>query len=136
MSGLVRIHIACNDPDSGLFAGRAEQVALDDGALELTCRSLRAPKFTDVVTAFWLSGKRWRYSGFKEWFGNWCWNAYVFDLPTAAAFFVWLHERHLFDVDQCPEGFGDRWSSCEPLAPEWMSDQLLAMGVVHTGPRA
>lgn len=41
---MIMIDVACNDPDNGLFAGRAEQISIGYDLLELEARR-SAPKF-------------------------------------------------------------------------------------------
>src|SRR5579875_3760956 len=98
MTDLIRLDIACNDADSGLFAGRAQMIELPDGLMELEARHYdRAPTFLEVSNStFRLAGKRWPFVRSKEWVGNWCWNAYWLEEPVARAFLIWLHGRRLF----------------------------------------
>jgi len=95
MTDLVRIDI----PDNGLFASIAQQIQLPDGLMELEARDYdRPPRFVVFGdNTFRLAGKRWPFVRAKDWYGNWCWNAYWLDEPVARAFLIWLHGRRLFD---------------------------------------
>jgi hypothetical protein len=93
-----RIDIACNDPDNGLFAHRAEQIHVGDNLMEFEARREPAPRFIETPTGFRMAGKNWPTQGCKAWVGNWCWNGYWLDIPVAVDFFVWLQGRKLFDL--------------------------------------
>ena len=101
MSGLdirnnrVMIDIACNDPDNGAFAYRAEMIQIGAQFLELEAKR-RAPRFVELPSAFRLAGKTWPTCGSKDWVGNWCWNGYWMDIPKAVEFLAWLQGRNLF----------------------------------------
>lgn len=116
MRELVRIDIACNDPDNGCFAGCAQMIELPDGLMELEARSYdRPPRFADLGGAFRLAGKRWPYQRSKDWFGNWCWNAYWLTDADARAFLIWLHGRKLFDCTCGEERLFNIWKLDQPL---------------------
>jgi hypothetical protein len=113
MPDLIRIDMACNDPDNGLFAGRVAMIHLPDQLLELTANewnilSFRGcPRLREEPGAIILSGKRWPIVRAKEWYGNWCWNAYWMQPQAAKQFLVWLHGRGLFHCET-----GETWA-CE-----------------------
>jgi len=97
----VRIDIACNDPDNGLFAGRAQMIQVNDGLpepfLEFEPFSwFRPPKIVEIDDGFRLAGKSWPIVGMRHWYGNWCWNAYLLDLDVAVDFVLWLRRRRLY----------------------------------------
>ena len=97
----VAIDLACNDPDSGLFAGRIQGVQIyyrcGDPLVELEPRTTRAPLLTRLGEGrLRISGKSWPIVGSKEWFGNWCWNRYWFDRGVAADLLIWMQARDLF----------------------------------------
>src|SRR5262249_26261925 len=53
----VMIDVACNDPDNGLFAHRAQMIEIGDFA-EFEARREPAPRFVEVPGGFRLAGKR------------------------------------------------------------------------------
>ena len=108
----VRIDIACNNPDNGVFAHRAEQIQLPDDLGEFMAHGFyenRAPRLVEMDGAIRLAGKRWPITGSKEWVGNWCWNAYWLELSVAADFVVWLHRRKLYSIDQGESRLFEMW---------------------------
>jgi hypothetical protein len=120
MSGLdirnnrIMVDIACNDPDNGLFAGRAAMIQVGS-LLELTAKKDPAPKFAELVGCFRLSGKTWSTEGSKDWVGNWCWNGYWMAIPTAVEFLAWLHGRDLYSAESGERRLFNRWRWREPF---------------------
>lgn len=82
----VRIEVACNDGDNGIFAGRAEGLAFvaagERIGLDLQCWP--APKFTETDKGIRFFRRNCEVFESKEYYGNWCWNAYLIGLSDAA----------------------------------------------------
>jgi hypothetical protein len=124
MSGLsikrnaVMIDIACNDPDNGLFAGRAEMIEIGTDFIELEVRGA-PPRFIDdgagTSNLIYLAGKRWPVIGGKYSVGNWCWNGYWMEIPVAVDFLVWLHGRRLFNLTCGETRIFNMWKSDRSL---------------------
>jgi hypothetical protein len=80
MGKLTRIDVACNDPDTGIFCGRAMQVSYRGNDLE--------PDAWGEGYAFtveWPQPRPSRFRIHRKWFhfersqygvGNWCWDAF------------------------------------------------------------
>lgn len=68
------IHFACNDPDDGLFAGRAAMASYGD--IELEAPNWVGRRFTELPGAIRIHRRSFAIEGGKDWVGNWCWNAY------------------------------------------------------------
>ena len=122
---LISIHMACNDPDNGDFAGRVAQISVESDALELTARGWGittfrgCPKLREDTRGgrkvFYLAGKPWQYERRQSWVGNWCWDGYAVTVPVANKFLAWLHRRQLF---QCEGGWVElceAWDAPGPL---------------------
>ena len=92
------IGFCCNDSDNGLFEEQCHAISFPAGFLELETH-WRGRRFRVEGDAIVLSGKRWPVIGSKEWYGNWCWDAYYMRPDIAAAFLLWLRRRKLFQVD-------------------------------------
>lgn len=120
MSGLdipgnrVMIDVACNDPDNGIFAGRAEQINVGN-LMELEARRSPAPRFVEMQNCFRMAGKRWFTRGSKDWVGNWCWNGYWMDIPEAVQFLAWLHGRKMFDCTTGEQRLFNIWKLDRPF---------------------
>lgn len=141
----IRIDVACNDPDNGRFAGRAEMIQVGLPFLELTARREPAPRFVEIPGRFRLSGRTWPVANSREWFGNWCWNAYWLELPHAVDFLIWLHGRELFHCDQAEARLFSLWHGRKPLPRPFIERQLaklareaesrIATNAARPGPR-
>jgi len=115
----VLLHFACNDPDNGVFAGRVEGVALDNGALDLTCQAMRPPKLSVGVLTLKFGRRRWDYEHEVQWLGNWCWNGYWMSTDRAVDFLTWLHADGRFSCDGGWVELCDLWAEApHNVAPE------------------
>lgn len=111
---LIMIDVACNDPDNGIFAGRAEHISLGFDLLDL--EAIRVPpKFTEIANGFRLAGKQWHAPSAKHGVGNWCWNGYWMKTRHAAHFLSWLHGRKLFAVCSGEQRLFNMWQSDKPF---------------------
>jgi hypothetical protein len=112
-SPAIRLDVLCNDPDNGLFAHRAEglQVSTWDGELiEFTCQRLRAPRFAEINGCFRFMRKNWEILRSKEWYGNWCWNAYWLAPAAAVDLLSRIRSSGMFSCDQGPAALFDNWN--------------------------
>lgn len=93
------IKICCNDPDNGLFDGKASAIHI--GSLRLACRFLDwSPKLTEGDVFIRIGGKKLRCYGSRYGVGNWCWNAYGCDDADVEALVNWPKFRKWFDVEE------------------------------------
>ena len=116
MSQAVRLEFCCNDPDNGLFDNRIAGIQLPDTDLQLTARDMRGPAFAVLDDArLRISGRIFRYTWSKEWFGNWCWNAYYFEPAVAVELLAFLHGRDKFAADAGEERLFSMWKRQERL---------------------
>lgn len=106
---LVRIDVCCNDPDNGLFDARAAAIELQDGLAEITSLDFRGPVFRVHADHIQISRRRFRYSYAKEWFGNWCWNAYWLDVDDAVELLAYAHSLGAFHLEMGEERLFARW---------------------------
>lgn len=126
---MIRIDVACNDPDNGNFAGRAPMIQIGDIDLEARDFYGRPPRFAilaatpEGVSRFRLSGKTWTYRASKAWYGNWCWDAFWLRQLDAADFVNWLRRRRLYDCITGPSTFHEWFDGEGPP----MERRLLAM---------
>lgn len=116
---LSRIELCCNDPDNGNFAGRVSAITIGD--LELMSWRWHltppGPRLRVDTDRFILAGKPWPYLRSKEWFGNWCWDAFYVEPKVSADFLIWLHGRKLFSVDSAEARVFNLWKRAESMAP-------------------
>ena len=108
------LHVCCNDPDNGLFTGRA--VALSIGSAEFEADDWEdGVRFVELPDGrIRLAGKVWTTHWSKDWVGNWCWNAYGLGYGRRTPrcrlvdFLKWLRGRGLFRMTCGPERLS-RW---------------------------
>lgn len=125
---LVRINVCCNDPDNGNFDARAAGLSLQDGLAELTSFDMRGPTFREHPDHIQISRRRFRCAQSKEWYGNWCWNAYWLDVDDAVEMLAYVHQIDLFNCDMADERVFARWRSREPFTEsdrEFLARQLV-----------
>jgi hypothetical protein len=113
---LVRLDVCCNDPDNGNFAARAAGIQLQDNLMELMAHDMRGPVFREHPEHIQISRRRFRCWRSKEWYGNWCWNAYWLDVDVAVELLAYAHSLGAFNCDQAEERLfkiwdDDRWSA-------------------------
>ena len=83
MAGVV-IDFACNDPDNGVFAGKAAFASLTWHGILCELEHPSWPdgiRFTELPDAIRIHRKVFKITGTKEWVGNWCWNSYRLAWP-------------------------------------------------------
>ena len=105
-----RLDIACNDPDTGLFEGRAWMIQMGS-AIELGANDFRGPQMRVHDDFISIAGKRWPVLASKDWFGNWCWNRYEITADTAVDFLVWAQRRGFWSIEQAEDRIFNLWSN-------------------------
>jgi len=91
------ISVACNNPDNGLFVGRFDHVHYgDDQDMEIACRfwgSRAGMRMRFLEDGRVRLGRRvFEYQRHKEWYGNWCWDAFWMERAEARRFLRYLRE--------------------------------------------
>lgn len=82
------IDFCVNDPANGLPTGRVRGITFGGFAhAELDPENWNGYPFKDNGGTVTFLGRRWPYLRGKGWVGNWCWDAYCFDRPTAMRLF-------------------------------------------------
>ena len=110
----MRIDIACNDPDNGLFDGVAR--ALHIGPVEFSSRAWAwAPRLTEGDGWIRIGGKKLRCKGSTYGVGNWCWNAYFCERDDVEALLNWSKFRTWFDMEAGTVSLYAKWEKGEPL---------------------
>lgn len=117
------LQVACNDETCGVFAYRAAEIRI--GSIELEPKSWqREPRFVDLGDRVRLAGKVWPVTGSVEYFGNWCWNAYVLGYGKTKTekrwltnFVIWLRRRRLFSITTGPTDFFEWWNFRRDASP-------------------
>ncbi|HWP58983.1 MAG TPA: hypothetical protein VNL14_13910 [Candidatus Acidoferrales bacterium] len=91
----LRINLCCNNPDNGMFDGKAFAIEFGDN-LSLTSQFRGwSPRLTRGPGRSWLrigGSPRCPVLSYKEWFGNWCWDSIVTDSRSAMRVLNWIKE--------------------------------------------
>ena len=115
--------LACNDPKNGMHTGRCDSIEIlasaksPDALLELHGDSWRC-----VRDGSWLKigHQRLFCAGYKEWVGNWCWDAaYVPATIDVARLLVALQRSPLWDVEAGDTLLYDAWKKRNLDVQEW-----------------
>ena len=112
----IRLDVLCNNPDNGLFAHRADglQVTTWDGeGVEFFCQRVRAPRFVEINGGFQFMRRKWSILRSKEWYGNWCWNAYWLTVSDTIDLLARVHASGMFDCEHGPSPMFDNWRAPE-----------------------
>lgn len=73
------VDVACNDPDNGSFAGRANMITYrlwDNSYCELEADNWDGYAFKELAGGIRIHRRVFGIAGAKDWVGNWCWNGY------------------------------------------------------------
>lgn len=108
----IRLDVCCNDPDNGLFAHCAEQLQVstwDGEHLELAAVR-RAPRFTEISGGIRFMRRVWPVLASKEWYGNWCWNAYWLAPTDLVRLLAAAKMSGLFHCDCGPTQLYENWN--------------------------
>ncbi len=116
---MIYLDVACNDPDNGNFAGRAQGLSIGDA--EFMPRNWpKGYAFAELDNAIRLAGVQWTIASSKYWVGNWCWNRYALYHPEKTTrwymvdFVKWLRRQRQFSCDCAPAEFCD-WFEAEDI---------------------
>lgn len=130
---LIAVHLCCNDPDNGNFAGRL--YALEVGPnMEFgskvwppsACPRLRYIIEDGTTIGVAIAGKHFPITFIKNWYGNWCWDLvkmegrYVLDLLN------WPRLRRWFEIEEAEVRLFNWWKA----GREWTDQDLRLIGKV------
>lgn len=115
-SRLVRVSMSCNDPDNGCFAGRVGAIEIEtlylvgpkynlEASLETIC--VEGYRFTvdDKGLRFRLHRQWFPFVRSKNWYGNWCWDAFVMKRPQAKRLLGVLRDSQKWSCTEAPGRF-------------------------------
>lgn len=128
------MEVACND-DHGHFAGRAEALcfAARGERIGLDLCGGPAPRFKELPDgAIYFYRLRCPVHASREWFGNWCWNAYVIDLAVAARWLTHAVRKGRFGLDMAEGNNACRISDIIDRGNVTASEVMLYLGLFGT----
>jgi hypothetical protein len=102
----VIVSLACNDPDNGIFMGHADHATFHYEGVDLSLYHLdwyRGCRVTYVKEGgIRISRRVFKYRREKEWYGNWCWNAFLFDRLEARRLLRYLRDSGRWHAEEGP----------------------------------
>lgn len=102
------IDFACNDPDNGIFAGRAGMAMYGDVELE-SPDIYGGYRFAENPDSIRIHRRTFRIEGSRDWVGNWCWNRYYLPRQELKRLLITLR-AHGWRVVCGPSRFRDWWN--------------------------
>lgn len=114
------LHICCNHHQNGSFAERVFGVNVADihldvmvNGAETRCRPLGKQHFG-------IGRVKFRIHGYREWVGNWCWDAMRASRQDVLRVMNYLksrrwHDFPVYGIDTAPEEFWSAWEADRPL---------------------
>lgn len=97
----VCVMFACNSDRNGVFLGRCDAVHIDDECIRLHGPWLRLTEPTKDRPWLRFGRRRFGTLGWKEWVGNWCWNAAWMSRDEARRLVAYALKRG-FDAEENP----------------------------------
>ena len=111
----VFLEICCNDPDNGLFVGRAAAIEIGN-RISFECRYIDwSPKLTEGDGFIRIGGRKLQCFQSREWYGNWCWNVYLCRSDEVEALVNWPKFRKWFDISEAHPRVFDAYKAGKPL---------------------
>lgn len=105
------IDFACNNPDNGLFAGRAGMAMYGDIEIE-SPDPYGGYSFTELDGSIRLHRRKFVYRSAREWVGNWCWNRYFLRRGEMKRLLMTLRANG-WRVTCGPSRFFDWWNGAD-----------------------
>jgi hypothetical protein len=109
MRALAQIDFACNDPDDGNFAYEVSAIQYRIGTdfAEIEPVKNCGYRFSDRATSghIRIHRRKYRYQRLKDWYGNWCWNAYWLPRSEAKRLLKDLRDSGLWRCTCAPTRF-------------------------------
>lgn len=127
----IRVEVACND-ERGHFAGKFEALcfAAKGERIGLDLRSGSAPRFKELPDGcIYVYRRRCDVLASREWYGNWCWNAYVITLPMAAWWLTHAVSKGRFGLDMAEGDHACRISDLIDQGSITPSEAMLYLGM-------
>jgi hypothetical protein len=98
VSRIVVVSFACNDGRNGVFNGRARGFAVhgDKWSVDYDADDpLRGVAFSvnETLLTFRIHRASYPYVRRKEWYGNWCWDAFAMKRPAALRLLLALNSK-------------------------------------------
>lgn len=127
----IRVEVACNDAH-GHFAGKFEALcfAARGERIGMELSGGASPRFKELPDGrIYVYRRRCEVLSSREWFGNWCWNAYVIPLPMAAWWLTHAVNKGRFGLDMAEGNHACQISDLIDRGELGASEAMLYLGM-------
>lgn len=125
----ITLNFACNNPDNGVFVGRFDRMDLDAGDLHMEfeggAESIIAFDFPirGGYGTVKIGDREWTSLAYREWYGNWCWNAALFTWVEALEIVNYLGGSGWWRMTEGPCELFDAYNARHEITPlEWKAN--------------
>jgi hypothetical protein len=124
----ITLNFACNDPDNGNFVGRFDRMDLDAGDLHMEFEGSETSVEFDFPTRggygnVTVGEKQTTSLAYKEWYGNWCWNAASFTWVEALEIINYLGATGEWSMTDGPCSLFDAFDKRHAITQtEWKTE--------------
>ena len=125
----ITLNFACNDPDNGNFIGRFDRMDVDAGTLhmELEGGSESIISFDFPIRGGYgtvkIGDREWTGLYYREWYGNWCWNAAGFTWVEALEIINHLGATGEWRITDGPSALFEAFNERSQITPmEWKAE--------------
>ena len=125
----ITVSFACNDPNNGNFLGRFDRLEVDAGELHIELEGERTVEVDFDFPILGGGGKvqvgRFKIPGlaYKDWYGNWCWNAASFTWVEALRIINYLGSLKGWRMTEGPSDLFEAFNERQEITPmEWKAN--------------
>jgi hypothetical protein len=119
----MNIHLACNDPNNGNFAGEFFAIEVDAGDGEESLLTIDNPlsplpmKIDREQRRLHIGHMKIHYTYSRDWYGNWCWNMYEIETRDVLRIIAYVRKHH-WVISDGYEKIVNRWDDGLPIREE------------------
>lgn len=117
----VMVHLCCNDPDNGLFAHRVAALEIGPNMHLVAADWYRPPRMRFLDNnKISISGMHFSITWYKQWYGNWCWDAVKMPGRDVVRLLNMIARRKNFDIEEGEHRLFNKFRS----GSEWSDDDV------------
>ncbi len=122
MNDRVVVDLAVNDPANGQFAGECDMLTIGGViTLEGDPTWVRLCNFehggAHEINRLFMCGCSLQVFSYRQWVGNWCWDAVEIQVKSAAGFMQLLRESSHWTCTEAESDLFEAYQSGQPLFP-------------------
>jgi hypothetical protein len=116
------VNFCCNDPDNGRATGRVDTIDAD-GLIRLTGPDLTYRVNVSGPGTLRVGRRLFAHHGYREWVGNWCWDAARLTADELARLVNYLRERG-WGCEEAETTLFERWEAGEAITADHLTEAL------------